>query len=105
VRERETSCGRRAVSRDPSAQGARILSPIRDSSVSTWMYKVALFTATTWISRELRHREDHESIDAGDDASLARLGEAPSSDDRLEWLYQQLGRLEPVDRSIMLMDA
>lgn len=70
------------------------------SSESTWIYRVALNTAIKWSSREHRHREGRQSIH-----EMTTLLPHPDyqPDDRLAWLYEQIARLNEVDRSLTLL--
>lgn len=69
------------------------------SKPSTWIYRVALFTATAWLRREKRRPEEQP---------LSKVAHTLESqiepqDDRLNWLYDEIGRLEPLERSICLL--
>ena len=71
-----------------------------EASVTTWLYRVALNTALVWTKRERKHREGRHSFDSTEHA-LARGGS--SDDDRLQWLYDQISRLDEIDRSLALL--
>ena len=72
----------------------------RNSSVPTWIYRVALYTAMTWNRREQRHRQGKQALSP----TQYMLTETPQvKDDRLEWLYQQIAQLNEVDRSLCLL--
>ncbi|MEM6692473.1 MAG: sigma-70 family RNA polymerase sigma factor [Planctomycetota bacterium] len=68
------------------------------SKASTWVYRVALFTATAWARKEDRHQlnsvsyDDHPVPDRPDE-----------NEDRLSWLYEQIGRLSVGDRTLCLL--
>lgn len=71
-----------------------------ESKVTTWIYRVALRSAMAWSQRERAHRDSQEP--------LAEVGEvlAPAheeEDPRVEWIYARIAKLEPVDRSLMLL--
>ena len=68
-----------------------------DSHESTWIYKVALYTATTWSRGEIR-RNKHATI-APDDPSDRPM---QASDPRQEWLLETIRGL-PVDDSTLLL--
>ncbi|MEZ6095075.1 MAG: sigma-70 family RNA polymerase sigma factor [Pirellulaceae bacterium] len=71
-----------------------------ESSVSTWLYRVALFSAIAWSKRERSHRTRTEPIQL----EHQQIGIAtPPKDPRLEWLYEQLKRLDEIDRSVTLL--
>ena len=67
------------------------------SKVSTWMYKVALFTAMNWSKQHRKHGVHDDAIDP------ATLSMPCSDNDKVEWLYQQIHTLNEVDRSLMLL--
>jgi RNA polymerase sigma-70 factor (ECF subfamily) len=66
------------------------------AKASTFIYRVALFSAITWSRKERRHRVGRQPFE---DPGLA----APIPDPRLAWLYGQIGELAPVDRSLLLL--
>lgn len=71
-----------------------------ESSPNTWIYRVALNCAIRWSQQQKRRREGQEFHAA----SEAVLRQSPAQPDpRLEWLYVQIGRMDPVDRSLTLM--
>lgn len=65
--------------------------------VSTWIYRVALYTAVSWSRKEAKrekttHDVPHDPID-----------QVPAADPRIEWLYEKISELAPVDRSLALL--
>lgn len=71
-----------------------------ESSVPTWMYRVALNTAIAWTRKEDRHRRGKQPL-AVVDGLLTTASPAP--DPRVEWLYRQIAQLKDVDRSVALL--
>ena len=71
-----------------------------DSAVTTWIYRVALYSAIAWSKKERRHRDTHRTID-GHDYTLLQAAE--NNDPRLDWLYQQIAQLDEIDRSLTLL--
>jgi RNA polymerase sigma-70 factor, ECF subfamily len=71
-----------------------------ESAETTWLYRVALFTAMRWSRKERRRREDTRSLD-GLEHTL--LEPAKPTDPRLDWLYEQIAQLDEVERSLTLM--
>lgn len=71
-----------------------------ESSVPTWMYRVALNTAIAWTRKEDRHQRGKQPL-----AVVERLLTTSSDarDPRVEWLYQQIALLKDVDRSVALL--
>ena len=71
-----------------------------ESSVPTWMYRVALNTAIAWTRKEGRHQRGKQPL-AVVEGLLTTASAAP--DPRVEWLYQQIAQLKDVDRSVALL--
>lgn len=71
-----------------------------DSKVTTWVYRIALYSAMSWSKKERRHRDNHQAIE---DHQNALLQASKSRNPRLDWLYDQIAQLEKVDRSLTLM--
>jgi RNA polymerase sigma-70 factor, ECF subfamily len=72
-----------------------------ESSVATWIYRVALNTAIAWNRRERRHHRGKQPLDAA--AGVISLASADGRDPRLDWLYRQIAALNEVDRSLALL--
>jgi len=70
-----------------------------ESSVPTWLYRVALNTAIAWTRKEIRHRRGKQPFDVVE--GLFTTTGRP--DPRVEWLYQQIAQLKDVDRSVALL--
>ena len=71
-----------------------------DSAVTTWIYRVALYTAMAWRKREKKHRQGAQPL-ASIDYTLVESAEP--TDSRLDWLYEQIAQLDAIDRSLMLL--
>jgi RNA polymerase sigma-70 factor (ECF subfamily) len=71
-----------------------------ESSVPTWMYRVALNTAIAWTRREDRHQRGKQPL-AVVEGLLTTASAVP--DPRVEWLYRQIAQLKDVDRSVALL--
>ena len=71
-----------------------------DSAVSTWIYRVALYSAIGWSKKENRHRESHQPILAGD---RVLLQPSKAANPQLEWLYEEISQLDEIDRSLTLL--
>ena len=70
-----------------------------DAAVATWLYRVALNTSFKWVRKELRHQRG-----AGLENVQHILQENKQvMDDRLVWLYEEISRLDEVDRSVTLL--
>ncbi|MDX1378794.1 MAG: sigma-70 family RNA polymerase sigma factor [Anaerolineales bacterium] len=70
-----------------------------ESKPSTWIYRVALYTATVWVRKEKTRPPTQPFAEMEHALSVT---DRPR-DERSEWLYQQIGELEPVDRSVCLL--
>ena len=71
-----------------------------ESAVVTWIYRIALNTAITWISREKKYRNANDTTDNLPDVLLQHNIQA---DERLDWLYKTIHQLNEIDRSIILL--
>ncbi|MEM9645034.1 MAG: RNA polymerase sigma factor [Planctomycetota bacterium] len=67
---------------------------------TTWTYRVALYAAINWSKKEKRIRHRNQTLD-GAEHLLIRPEEPP--DPRLDWLYEQISRLDEIDRSLTLL--
>jgi RNA polymerase sigma-70 factor (ECF subfamily) len=72
-----------------------------DSSVPTWMYRIALNTALAWTRKEGKHQRGKEPFEGLED--LLTTASSAQRDPRVEWLYQQIAQLKDVDRSVALL--
>lgn len=70
-----------------------------ESKPSTWIYRVALYTATVWVRKEKKQPSTQPMT--GVERTLTVTNHP--RDERSEWLYQQIGQLEPIDRSVCLL--
>ena len=71
-----------------------------DSKVTTWIYRVALYSAIAWSRKERRYRDRHQAI-TEHEKPLIQVSKAKNP--QLEWLYDQINQLDEVDRSLTLM--
>ena len=72
-----------------------------ESKVSTWLYRVALNTAITYL-RSHKKRPEHTSLQDERVASL-RSPESPDKDEQSEQLYRAIKSLNEVDRALMML--
>jgi RNA polymerase sigma-70 factor (ECF subfamily) len=70
-----------------------------DSSVPTWMYRIALNAAISWTRKHGRHQRGKQLLEI--DGLLTEP--AAEADPRVEWLYVQIAQLKDVDRSVALL--
>ena len=71
-----------------------------ESAETTWIYRVALYTALGWTRKERPHRVDHVSLD---EVGPALRAIPEHQDDRVDWLYERITELHEADRSLMLL--
>jgi len=71
----------------------------RESSVTTWLYRISLNTAIKWTKKERKHSQS-ETIDG-----VKHILEESrmSTDERLTWLYEEIYKLDEIDRSVTLL--
>jgi RNA polymerase sigma-70 factor, ECF subfamily len=70
-----------------------------ESKASTWIYRVALYTALVWARKE---RRQPPTLPLADIEQTLVVTAQPEND-RLDWFYEQIGQLEPMDRSVCLL--
>lgn len=71
-----------------------------ESKVSTWIYRVALYTAMGWSRGERKHTKQTQPLASVEHALIAN---EQAQDERLDWLYTQIGQFNEVDRSLCLL--
>lgn len=71
-----------------------------ESAVTTWLYRIALNTSLRWKSRE---DKAITKISALDHPTLIGSPESTPQDDRIEWLYREISKLNEIDRSLCLL--
>ena len=71
-----------------------------NSKESTWIFRVALNTAAVWRRKESKHRNQTHSRDGLETIIKAR---PVRRNDRLEWLYAEIRKLDPINRSLILL--
>ena len=71
----------------------------QEASVTTWLYRIALNTAIKWTKKEKKH------AGAGGLDSLQHLLQENKTaiDERLAWLYEEIYKLDEIDRSVALL--
>ena len=67
---------------------------------STWVFRVALNTAAVWTRRESRYRTRMESRSNLDGVIHE---EVRGRNEQLDWLYDEIRKLDAVNRSLMLL--
>jgi RNA polymerase sigma-70 factor (ECF subfamily) len=72
----------------------------QESSVTTWLYRISLNTAIKWTRKERKHYEAKDPLDT---VQHILQENKILADDRLVWLYEEISRLDKIDRSIALL--
>ena len=70
-----------------------------ESKASTWIYRVALYSACTWVRKEKKRPQTQALADV---EHTLTMRDQPKNE-RLDWLYEQIAQLEPLDRSVCLL--
>jgi RNA polymerase sigma-70 factor, ECF subfamily len=70
-----------------------------EAAVTTWLYRISLNTAIKWVKRERKYPQA-ESLD-----HVQHLLQEYSIqlDERLTWLYEEIHKLDEIDRSVTLL--
>ena len=71
-----------------------------ESSVATWIYRVALYTAMSWARQEIKHEDGKRPLTGIEHTLIAT---PTQKDGRLIWLYEQIAQLDEIDRSLTLL--
>lgn len=71
-----------------------------DSTVSTWIYRVALYSAIAWARQEKKHQDGKQPLTEFEHTLTET---AKIKDSRLDWLYEQISQLNEIDRSLTLL--
>ena len=71
-----------------------------ESAVTTWLYRVALNTAIKWNRDEQKHQKGQQSFE-----NMEHLLQQNKTavDERLEWMYRQIAKLDKIYRSLSLL--
>ena len=72
----------------------------RNCAETTWIYRVAFYSASTWAQKEKTRREGRKSFETEHPILSQSLEEV---DPRLDWLYERIHRMDEPDRSLTLL--
>lgn len=70
-----------------------------ESAVSTWLYRIALNTAIRWSANESKRITGKQEIEM---SSLV-IDNQTEADPKLEWLYNQIAKMNEIDKSLTLL--
>ena len=71
----------------------------KESAVTTWLYRVSLNNAIKWTKKERKHYRS-ETIDGVEHILVENR---IRTDERLSWLYEEISKLDEIDRSVTLL--
>ena len=71
-----------------------------DAAITTWLYRIALNTSFKWVRKEYKHQR---GIEALDNVEHILQENKQLIDDKLVWLYEEISKLDEIDRSITLL--
>lgn len=67
---------------------------------TTWIYRVSFYTAISWLRKQ--RSSTSKKVELGEQSSLL-IQPDEKVDPKLEWLYEQIQSMEPIDRSLSLL--
>lgn len=70
------------------------------SAITTWLYRVGLYSAIAWSKRDTMQQFKAETLVVA--GNFIRVVDQPR-DPRLDWLYERISELDEIDRSLALM--
>ena len=70
----------------------------QESAVTTWIYRISLNTAIKWIRKVGKH-----STESLDHVQQVLQVTDLQMDERLDWLYHEIHKLDEIDRSVTLL--
>lgn len=71
-----------------------------ESAVSTWLYRIALNTALRWKSKEQKNVTGDKDLDH---PMVLKQIDHQQKDERIDWMYDEIGKLNEIDRSLCLL--
>lgn len=70
-----------------------------EAAVTTWIYRISLNTAIKWTKKARKH----DQAETLDNISHILFENTLPPDERLEWLYREIYKLDEIDRSVTLL--
>jgi RNA polymerase sigma-70 factor, ECF subfamily len=70
-----------------------------ESAVTTWIYRISFNVAIKWVRKEKRLQE----AEALDRITHTLHENKTHSDERLDWLLEEISKLDEIDRSVTLL--
>jgi len=96
-----TAMDREDLFQEISLQAWRSIPSFREEcAVTTWLYRIGLNTAIRFSQRERKRSENKAPLD---DAHYVLIENDTHQDEKLSWLYDEISKLNEIDRSISLL--
>ena len=75
------------------------------AGLATWIYRISLNTAIKWRRSDLKHRQNTSDLNASEHDTQEWILQTTASepDQRLDWLYEQIAKIDKIDRSLILL--
>lgn len=70
-----------------------------ESAVTTWIYRISFNVAIKWVRKEKKLQE----AEALDRTTYTLHENKNQSDERLDWLLEEISKLDEIDRSVTLL--
>ncbi|HEX6432239.1 MAG TPA: RNA polymerase sigma factor [Niastella sp.] len=71
-----------------------------ESAVTTWIYRIGLNTAISWVTKEKKYRVTNDALEKIPDVLSSH---SIPAEEQLAWLYEAIHALDEIDRSVALM--
>jgi RNA polymerase sigma-70 factor (ECF subfamily) len=71
-----------------------------ESSVTTWLYRVALNSSLAWTRKERKHWGRTRTLDGTESAPTEP---AQTRNHRIDWLHEEIAQMDHIDRSLTLL--
>ena len=71
-----------------------------ESSVTTWLYRVALNSSLAWARKERKHWGRTQTLDGTEPALIEPM---LTRNPRRDWLHEEIAQMDHIDRSLTLL--
>ena len=71
-----------------------------ESAETTWIYRVAMNTSIAWTRKERKHSDGKQPLEH---IEYLLKETADFHDNRLDWLYHQIGKFNEIDKALTLL--
>jgi len=70
---------------------------------STWMYRIALNVAISFVRRSSQHERHTEALDEAQHDTVGASGAEPQIDEQVRLLHRCIDALDPLNRALLLL--